>query len=76
MFKHMDGDCYYPKRLYEMGDQTNVASNDTFQRGTMLDSGASLKCFVFHYQKETVCLVLVGLGMAVLTTFIELGDAP
>lgn len=79
MFKHTDRGCYYPKWLYETGDQTNVASNDTFQRGTWLASGASLKCFFFHYQKETcktVCLVLVGLGTAVLTTFTVFGDAP
>ncbi len=62
MFKHMDGDCYYPKRLYEMGDQTNVASNDTFQRGTMLDSGASLKCFVFSLSKGNGLFGAGGLG--------------
>lgn len=78
MFKHMDRGCYYPKWLYETGDQTNVARNDTFQRGTWLASGASLKCFVllflFIIKRKLVKLLLV--GTAVLTTFIVLGDAP
>lgn len=48
---------------------------------TGLWSFAKMFCFTLfvHYQKKTcktVCLVLVGLGMAVLTTFIVLGDAP
>lgn len=76
----MDGDCFYPKRLYETGDQTNVASNGMFQRGAWLDFGASLKCFVllifFLIKRKRFVWCWWALGTAVLTTFIVLGDAP